>query len=606
MKKLFLITLVFAFLSTITTMAQVNYYVSTIGSDFPGDGTQSNPWLTIEYAVNTVSNPTTATIVINVEAGTYTLNSNDIYINRGFTNLTIQGAGAGTTIVEAATTEGSATNRVFYVRGSSQTVTLKGITIRNGKQTFQDGGGIFVYDSKLNVTDCIISGNVISGGSGGGIMNSYNSTLTITNCTISGNTSNRSAGGIRNDLNSTITMTNCTISGNTASLSGGGFDNWDGSTIKITNCTISGNTASQKGGGIYNQSNASFTSTNCTIANNTCGSSYNGGGLYNDGSFYVKNTILGNNQKSDGTTQDYYYGSGYLYSNGYNICETGDDYIEFNGTGDIRGEQANLNLSATLASNNTTNGTYTLKTTSSSVAINAGTSSGTNNSVTIPTQDQRGAERNGAADIGAYEYWADDAPLPVELASFSASVVSGKVFLSWSTATEVNNYGFEIFRLAQNGKWEIIGFVQGHGNSNSLKDYTFIDNTPPNGKIKYRLKQIDFNGVFEYSNEIETNNSLPTNFSLNQNYPNPFNPETTIEYTIPANVKGETIYVTLKVFDVLGREVATLVDEFKQAGSYKVTFNVETRHGVSLPSGVYFYKLQSGSYSETKKLILMK
>ena len=596
MKRLFLIIFVFAFLLTVTTMGQVNYYVSTTGSDSPGYGSQSNPWLTIEYAVNSVSNPTTDAIIIHVEAGTYTLYSNDVYIDRGFTNLTIQGAGAGTTIVEAETTEGSATNRVFYIR-IGETVALKDMTIRNGKQTSQDGGGIFNYGSILTITNCSISGNTIASGSGGGIMNSYNSTLTMTNSTISGNASNRSAGGVRNDLTSTITMTNCTISGNTASWSGGGFENWDGSTIKITNCTISGNTASQNGGGIYNQSNASFTSTNCTIANNTCGSSYNGGGLYNDGSFYIKNTILGNNQKSNGATQDYYYG-GYLYSNGYNICETGDDYSEFNGTGDIRGEQVNLNLSITLASNNTTNGTYTLKTTSGSIAINAGSNSGTNNGVSIPTQDQRGAERNGATDIGAYEYWADDAPLPVELTSFSACVIDGKVQLIWSTATEVNNYGFDILRLTQNDKWQKIGFIQGYGNSNSPKDYSFTDNTPPNGKIKYRLKQIDFNGAFEYSNKIETDIALPVNFSLHQNYPNPFNPETTISCSLP---KSE--FVTLKVYDVLGREVAILVNEFMLAGKYSVEFRTKN---VELPSGIYFCTLKAGSYVETKKMLLLK
>ena len=106
--------------------------------------------------------------------------------------------------------------------------------------------------------------------------------------------------------------------------------------------------------------------------------------------------------------------------------------------------------------------------------------------------------------------------------------------------------------------------------------------------------------------DITESESLPKEFSLSQNYPNPFNPETTISYTIPSNVKGETINVTLKVFDALGREVATLVDEFKQAGKYKVTFNVETRHGVSLPSGVYFYRLQCGMFSATKKLVIMK
>ena len=100
--------------------------------------------------------------------------------------------------------------------------------------------------------------------------------------------------------------------------------------------------------------------------------------------------------------------------------------------------------------------------------------------------------------------------------------------------------------------------------------------------------------------------NIPLQHSLSQNYPNPFNLETTVEYTIPANVKGETTKVTLKVYDLLGREVATLVDEYKQAGNYRVTFNVKTPYMASLPSGVYFYRLRADSYSETKKIILMK
>jgi acetyl esterase/lipase len=99
---------------------------------------------------------------------------------------------------------------------------------------------------------------------------------------------------------------------------------------------------------------------------------------------------------------------------------------------------------------------------------------------------------------------------------------------------------------------------------------------------------------------------IPTSFKLFQNYPNPFNPETTIEYAVPSNAKGEAAKVTLKVYDLLGREVATIADEFKQAGNYRAIFNVETQHIASLPSGIYFYRLQSGGYSETKKLILMK
>ena len=158
--------------------------------------------------------------------------------------------------------------------------------------------------------------------------------------------------------------------------------------------------------------------------------------------------------------------------------------------------------------------------------------------------------------------------------------------------------------------WEKIGFVNGNGNSNSPKNYSFNDKTVTGGKYSYRLKQIDNDGQFEYSNIIEVDINLPLEFSLNQNYPNPFNPSTTIKYTIPSvtlspdknginSVEGSR--VQLKIYDVLGNEVATLVDENKPAGSYEVNFDAG-----NLSNGVYFYKLQAGNFVQTKKMLLIK
>jgi hypothetical protein len=128
-----------------------------------------------------------------------------------------------------------------------------------------------------------------------------------------------------------------------------------------------------------------------------------------------------------------------------------------------------------------------------------------------------------------------------------------------------------------------------------------VDKNLSIGKYQYRLKQIDFDGSFEYSNIIEAEINSPEEFSLSQNYPNPFNPTTTIQYSIPSNGKGETSNVTLKVFDVLGNEAATLVNEEKQPGVYEVEFDAS-----QLSSGIYFYKLQTENYSSTKKMILLK
>jgi len=164
--------------------------------------------------------------------------------------------------------------------------------------------------------------------------------------------------------------------------------------------------------------------------------------------------------------------------------------------------------------------------------------------------------------------------------------------------------------------WETIGFVNGNGTTTEPQAYSFVDENLQTGKYQYRLKQIDFDGTFDYSNTIEIEINSPTKFSLSQNYPNPFNPVTKIHFTIPTSPLNPSPYqgegnrerfVTLKVYDVLGKEVATLVNEEKSAGSYEVEFNsVETLHATSLPSGVYFYQLKAGDFVETKKLILVK
>ena len=186
-------------------------------------------------------------------------------------------------------------------------------------------------------------------------------------------------------------------------------------------------------------------------------------------------------------------------------------------------------------------------------------------------------------------------PVPVELATFTANIKNKLIELNWQTATEVNNYGFEVER-SQNDNWQKIGFVQGHGNSNSPKEYTFTDKPNKGSKFKYRLKQIDFDGQFEYSSEVEVDLDVPANFSVKQNFPNPFNPTTKIEFSIPIDNNVE-----IKVFNVIGMEVATLLNEQRQAGTYNIEFNAS-----NLSSGIYFYKITSGKFSEIRKMILLR
>ncbi len=189
-------------------------------------------------------------------------------------------------------------------------------------------------------------------------------------------------------------------------------------------------------------------------------------------------------------------------------------------------------------------------------------------------------------------------PLPVELVSFAARAEKNSIILEWQTATEINNFGFNIERKNQNENWKVLSFVQGNGNSNAPKTYSYVDSNPLFGVVQYRLKQIDFDGKFEYSSIVEIYFEAPTNFRLEQNHPNPFNPSTVISYQIPA-----FSHVSLKVYDVLGREVATLVDQFKHPGNYNYEWRIDNSE---LSSGIYYYRLVTDYYTEAKKMILIK
>jgi hypothetical protein len=169
--------------------------------------------------------------------------------------------------------------------------------------------------------------------------------------------------------------------------------------------------------------------------------------------------------------------------------------------------------------------------------------------------------------------------------------------LNWKTVTEVNNLGFDVERSANKSDWTKIAFVQGHQNSTSTISYSYLDKSVnQSGKYFYRLKQIDNNGSFKYSNIIETDLISPSVFTLNQNYPNPFNPVTTIEYVL-----GEKSTTKLTLLNAIGEEVAVIVNQEQNKGYHKVDFKAD-----NLPSGVYFYRLQAGSFVETKKMILLK
>ena len=192
---------------------------------------------------------------------------------------------------------------------------------------------------------------------------------------------------------------------------------------------------------------------------------------------------------------------------------------------------------------------------------------------------------------------ADEAslPVPVELVSFTASLVEGDVVLSWKTATEINNRGFEI-ESGANGEFATIGFISGAGTTTQEQSYTFRDKQVATGLHNYRLKQIDLDGSYSYSNIVEVDVTTPFTFNLSQNYPNPFNPTTKISYSVPFDSK-----VTISVYSVTGELVMELVNDNVSAGSYSVDFD-----GSNLASGMYIYKMTAGSFTQTNKMMLMK
>lgn len=194
---------------------------------------------------------------------------------------------------------------------------------------------------------------------------------------------------------------------------------------------------------------------------------------------------------------------------------------------------------------------------------------------------------------GSLATFTTDEVVPVELVSFSASVSGNVVTLNWKTATETNNNGFDIERKTKS-VWEKIGFVSGNGTTSEISEYSFVDNTPATD-VAYRLKQTDYDGSFVYSKTVEVT-VVPSEFELAQNYPNPFNPSTTISYTLP-----EESHVVLKVYDVLGNTISTLVNENIEAGAHQVKFNAD-----GLNSGIYFYSIHSENAVITKKMIVLK
>ena len=194
--------------------------------------------------------------------------------------------------------------------------------------------------------------------------------------------------------------------------------------------------------------------------------------------------------------------------------------------------------------------------------------------------------------------------LPVELVSFAAVRDGEVVHLRWETASETNNAGFEVQRLTEVAArqagteiWQVLGWVEGHGTTVAARRYAFRDAAPPYGPevVRYRLKQIDYDGTFEYSPDVEVALTPPRSFALSANYPNPFHPQTTIRFALP-----HASHVRLVVYDMLGREVRRLVEGLTPAGRHEAVFEAR-----GLAGGIYLYQLQAGAFRESRRMVLL-
>lgn len=190
--------------------------------------------------------------------------------------------------------------------------------------------------------------------------------------------------------------------------------------------------------------------------------------------------------------------------------------------------------------------------------------------------------------------------VPVELTAFTAEVDKGSVTLNWITATELNNHGFEIQKRSDEGEFSTIAFVRGNGTTTQQQSYSFVDKNVTTGSLYYRLKQIDFDGTFEYSSEVEVD-IAPSSFALEQNFPNPFNPSTSITFSLPSDAN-----VSLKIFSILGEEVAVIANNSLNAGIHTVNFDAS-----NLNSGVYLYRIEANgidgnNFTQVRKMMLTK
>ena len=465
-----------------------------------------------------------------------------------------------------------------------------------GDPSSTGGPGVCIFYGSPTVTKSTFVHNDGTLGSAGAIKVDFTSNAIISNNVISNNTCQFGAIICGYLSNNRPTISGNIISDNVATVGAGGILIYSDVKPRIENNIIIHNQA-PIGGGIYCLTNANPVLINNTIAYN---SATNGGGIYcetNSDPILINNILYGNSA----TTGKQVFINDAQSDPHFLFCDIqgGKDGFGGSGAGAMYAGLYQDNIDNDPSFTNTLLDDYRLSDLSPCIGAGIDSIEVAENWIHAPLFCIMGNPRPSPAgskpDVGACENLLGF-PLPVELILFTATANDKEVTLNWSTATELNNYGFEIQRKALSGDFATIAFVKGQGTTTQQNQYSYADKTLDGGKYLYRLKQIDFNGTFEYSDAVEVEVRILDKFTLEQNYPNPFNPTTTIGYVLQ-----EKSNTKLTLLNSIGEEVAVLVNEEQDKGYYKVEFDAK-----NLSSGVYLYRFQAGNYIETKKMMLLR
>ena len=606
---------------TQAALAAVHYvYSSASGTN---DGSN---WTNAYTSLQSALTAATSGDEIWVAKGTYypssaysLTNTSRYYHFEMINGVTLYGGFAGT--------ESAVSERTSYGSGETNETTLSGDIGAVGDNS-DNCYHVFYHreDISLNNT-AILDGFTLSEGnanggaqhnSGGGMYN-YNNSPRIRNCVFIDNSANYGGGGLCNATDSPVLVETCRFISNTAQYGGGVYNS--GATSTLINCVFNGNSASDQGGGMYNYGNNAVTVTNCLFYQNNAGSGYGGAAYnYSAGPVYNNCTFTENTAGYGGGVSNY-NGAVQTYNNcifwGNSATSNGDEIY-------IAGGTSTLNYSCYQNEEGDIFGTPTASNCISADPQFVGVLNNSDHPYSIggispccdtgndgycsETVDIRGSGfsrkldkttgETGTIDMGAYEYQPGvDTPLPIALTSFTATFLNGAVQLTWHTATETDNAHFLIYRND-----DVITTIEGAGTTSEPHNYEYIDNQViPGNTYIYVLADISYaNEETKYTNKAVTinipENDIPTEFALEDNIPNPFNPITTFNYTLP-----EAQNVNITIYDITGRQIETLISRYQTAGSYSLKWDAS-----NYSSGVYFYRLQTGSFTSTKKMILMK